>query len=120
MGQFDLIAGTDTPGGPNLLCSPPPPPTGACCRTDGTCFQATQTGCGAFDGTYQGDGTSCGNVSCPQPCPADINGDNLVNTADLLAVINGWGGNGPADINHDGVVNTADLLLVINNWGPCT
>jgi hypothetical protein len=30
-----------------------------------------------------------------------------------------WGGNGIADINHDGVVNTADLLLVINNWGPC-
>ena len=119
VGQFDIAMGTDTPGAPNLLCAPPPPPTGGCCVSDGTCFQATQTTCAAFGGTYQGNGTNCGNVTCVAPCPSDINGDHVVNTGDLLTVINGWGGNGAADINHDGVVNTADLLLVINHWGPC-
>lgn len=53
-------------------------------------------------------------------CPADINGDSLVNVVDLLAVINAWGsGGGPADVNGDGVVNVGDLLAVINAWGAC-
>jgi hypothetical protein len=49
-----------------------------------------------------------------------------VNTADLLAVINGWGACPPpcppycsSDINHDCVTNSGDLLAVINAWGPC-
>ncbi len=64
------------------------------------------------------------------PCAADINGNGTVNTADLLAVINGWGAcAGPcpphcaADIapqpNGNCLVNSGDLLMVINNWGPC-
>ena len=63
----------------------------------------------------------------PPATPGDINGDNLVNVADLLAVINAWGtcpGSPqpcPADIapspNGDGVVNIQDLLMIINNWG---
>ena len=63
-------------------------------------------------------------------CPADIapsGGDGVVNTADLLLVINTWGACAgcPADIAPtgppmgDGIVNTADLLFVINHWGPC-
>jgi hypothetical protein len=48
--------------------------TGACCLPDGTCqtlasFQCTQQG-----GTYEGDNTLCGSVTCPQPgacCLAD-------------------------------------------------
>jgi hypothetical protein len=58
----------------------------------------------------------------------DINGDNVVNTADLLTVINNWGpcpppapGNCLGDVAPapagDGAVNSADLLLIINNWG---
>jgi hypothetical protein len=55
------------------------------------------------------------------PCPSDINHDNVVNTADLLAVINTWGPcpGCPTDLNGDGNVNTADLLAVINAWGNC-
>jgi hypothetical protein len=38
----------------------------------------------------------------------------------LLAVIDQWGSNdSPADINGDGIVNVADLLLIIDGWGDC-
>jgi len=56
-------------------------------------------------------------------CPADLNGDGVVNTADLLALLAAWGdcpGGGepcPADINGDGIVNTVDLLILLGNWG---
>jgi hypothetical protein len=61
----------------------------------------------------------------PPPTPGDINGDQIVNVADLLAVINSWGScanpsNCPADVappGGDDAVNVADLLFVINNWG---
>ncbi|MCI0364161.1 MAG: hypothetical protein L0Y44_10625 [Phycisphaerales bacterium] len=54
-------------------------------------------------------------------CPADINGDLVVNVNDLLAVISAWGavGPNPADINADQVVNVIDLLAVISAWGTC-
>ena len=62
----------------------------------------------------------------PPPCPGNINGDGVVNVADLLAVINAWGPcpnpcppNCAADVNHDCVVNVADLLTVINGRGAC-
>jgi hypothetical protein len=55
------------------------------------------------------------------PCPADVNGDDLVNANDLLAVIGAWGACAgcPADVNNDGSVNVTDLLTVIGAWGPC-
>ena len=62
----------------------------------------------------------------PPPCPGDINSDQVINVADLLAVINSWGScptpcppNCSADINLDCTVNVSDLLAVINAWGPC-
>ncbi|MCI0365762.1 MAG: S8 family serine peptidase [Phycisphaerales bacterium] len=59
------------------------------------------------------------------PCPPDIDGDDTVGVADLLAVISSWG---PcplpcaADIapsGGDGTVDINDLLAVISAWGPC-
>ena len=61
-------------------------------------------------------------ISSGVPCPADINGDALVNVIDLLAVINAWGPCPPpcpADTNSDGTVNVSDLLEVISGWGAC-
>ena len=57
----------------------------------------------------------------PPVCDSDINNDNVVNSGDLLAVINAWGpcSGCPEDINADGFVNSGDLLAVINAWGPC-
>lgn len=53
----------------------------------------------------------------------DVNGDDVVNVADLLCVITDWG-TCPAppqsclsDLNSSGSVEVADLLLVITNWG---
>lgn len=62
----------------------------------------------------------------PMPdCPADIDRNGTVNSADLTAVINGWGAcplTGVmciADVNNDGTVGTLDLLAVTNAWGDC-
>ena len=49
----------------------------------------------------------------------DINGDGVVNTADLLLLLAAWGDcpGCPEDLDGDGVVNTADLLTLLANWG---
>ncbi|MCP4249645.1 MAG: hypothetical protein GY778_21605, partial [bacterium] len=42
---------------------------GACCHPDGTCTEETdQATCEGLGGGWQGDFTSCGSTSCPQPC----------------------------------------------------
>lgn len=56
----------------------------------------------------------------PVPCPADLNGDGNVNSADLALLLGAWGQSGvPADINGMGGVNSADLALLLGAWGPC-
>lgn len=53
-------------------------------------------------------------------CPADTNGDNVVNFADLNNVLSFFGQNGvglPGDVNNDGVVNFNDLNLVLSFFG---
>jgi hypothetical protein len=49
--------------------------------------------------------------------PGDVNGDGVVNGADLSAILSGWGLPGASDLNHDGTTNGADLSLVLSNWG---
>ena len=48
----------------------------------------------------------------------DVNGDGIVSTTDVLAVIGAWGScNGcAADLDDNGTVNVSDLLIVIENW----
>ncbi len=56
-------------------------------------------------------------------CPGDANEpfDGIVNTNDLLAVLDNWGAaGGIGDANNDGLVSYQDLLLVIAGWGMCT
>ncbi|MAI66475.1 MAG: hypothetical protein CMJ26_01190 [Phycisphaerae bacterium] len=53
-------------------------------------------------------------------CEGDIDGNSMVNVADLLAIIDQWGLiDSPADVTGDGIVDVSDLLLVVGNWGPC-
>lgn len=55
----------------------------------------------------------------PPGSPSDLNGDGLVNGADLAIVLNAWGARvSIADMNADGVVNGADLAAVLNSWSP--
>ncbi|MDW8107749.1 MAG: S8 family serine peptidase [Armatimonadota bacterium] len=50
--------------------------------------------------------------------PGDLNGDNVINNADLLLILFNFGANNPSvDLTGDGVVNNADLLLVLFNFG---
>lgn len=55
------------------------------------------------------------------PCGyADFNGDNAVNTQDVLAFLNAWNaGNSSADCNGDNTVNTQDVLCFLNIWNSC-
>ena len=52
-------------------------------------------------------------------CPADLNDDGSVNTADLLILLAAWGTEGPGDIDGDGLVATPDLLQLLAAWGDC-
>jgi hypothetical protein len=52
--------------------------------------------------------------------PGDINGDNIIDDADLLQVLFAFGQSGsnrPEDLNGDSTVDDADLLLVLFNFG---
>ncbi|MDG2021930.1 MAG: M12 family metallo-peptidase [Phycisphaerales bacterium] len=46
----------------------------------------------------------------------DLNGDGLVNGADLGLLLAGWGEPGPTDLNGDGTTNGADLGLLLAAW----
>ncbi len=50
--------------------------------------------------------------------PADLNGDGVVDGADLNLLLNAWGScpDCPADLNGDGVVDGADLGLLLSAW----
>jgi hypothetical protein len=51
-------------------------------------------------------------------CLGDLNGDNMVDTADLGGLLGSFGSAGPfGDINGDGTVDTADLGILLVNFG---
>lgn len=53
-------------------------------------------------------------------CAADLNGDGVVDGADLASLLSNWGPNeGAADLTGDGVVNGADLANLLSGWGAC-
>jgi hypothetical protein len=54
-------------------------------------------------------------------CNPDLNGDDVVDGADVGLLLAAWGQgvDGPADIDQDGDVDGADLGLLLSAWGPC-
>lgn len=62
-----------------------------------------------------------GNTDCD--CVGDLNGDGIVDGADLSSVFSFWGpcptDDCAADINFDGEINGSDLALVLAAWGDC-
>ena len=51
------------------------------------------------------------------PRSADLNGDGVVDGADLGALLSQWGAQGgPADLNGDGLVDGADLGGMLARW----
>ncbi|MEC9374355.1 MAG: hypothetical protein VYC34_10955 [Planctomycetota bacterium] len=61
------------------------------------------------------------SASGAAPCPADMNGDGVINSADLGVMLGAWGPCGvcPTDLNSDGNVGSADLGVMLGSWGPC-
>jgi len=51
-------------------------------------------------------------------CPADLNGDQVVNGSDLAVVLSGWGSNS-GDLTGDGNTDGSDLANLLSTWGDC-
>ena len=51
-------------------------------------------------------------------CPADLNLDGEVDSADLGAVLAAWG-TPEADLDGNGDTDSADLGVVLAGWGTC-
>ena len=53
-------------------------------------------------------------------CPGDLDGDGLVDGADLTILLADWGlSDSVADLSDDGLVDGADLSALLGDWGPC-
>lgn len=55
------------------------------------------------------------------PCPADLNGNGIVDGADLGILLGSWGpcAGCLADFGMDGIVDGADLGILLGSWGAC-
>ncbi len=77
--------------------------------------EATASGIGLADATL------LEMIPIPPDCPADANGDNAVNGADLSVLLSQFGQNvvpgTGGDTNGDGIVNGADLSVLLSNFG---
>jgi hypothetical protein len=56
----------------------------------------------------------------PPECPADLDGNGLVDGGDLGLLLSGWGAPGAADIDGSGAVDGSDLGIMLSAWGPCS
>jgi hypothetical protein len=70
---------------------------------------------------FRVDDFSCTDPATP--CPGDTNGDQVVDNADLQAVLDAWASmtgdpnyNPDADLNDDGTVENADLQEILDYW----
>lgn len=73
---------------------------------------------------YVLDGNSSIWVITPQPvpCPADLDGNGMVDGADLAILLGAWGPCPgifcPPDLDGNGFVGAADLAILLGAWGP--
>jgi len=59
-------------------------------------------------------------VPAAAQCTGDLNGNGVVDGADLGALLTAWGTQGgSADVTGDGIVDGADLGALLVKWGPC-
>lgn len=53
-------------------------------------------------------------------CPADLDGNGMIDGGDLASVLGSWGDSGSsADLDGDGVVGGGDLAILLGGWGAC-
>ncbi|MCX5641256.1 MAG: FG-GAP-like repeat-containing protein [Planctomycetota bacterium] len=65
------------------------------------------------------DDFSISAVVCVNPCMGDLDGNHVVNGADLGMLLAGWGAGGIGDLDGNGAINGADLGLLLAAWGAC-
>ena len=90
---------------------------------EATCGETYILRVGAFGAAQFGEGNlsiSC-DGDCGQACVGDLNGDDVVNGADLTILLGEWNEEGEniADLNGDLIVSGADLTILLGAWGPC-
>lgn len=74
----------------------------------------------AVDHRFQDSSHTTGSFSigATNPCPADLNGDGVLNFFDVSAFLNAFNDNSPiADLNGDGQLNFFDVSLFLNSFG---
>lgn len=72
------------------------------------------SGSSASDLSIVADGVESG-----PSLPGDLDGNGVVDGADLAILLTDWGRSGvPADLNGDGVVDGGDLAVLLSNWSP--
>jgi hypothetical protein len=72
---------------------------------------------GGYQENLEGSGTFL--ITCAPTCLGDLDGDGLVNAADLAVLLGQWGGPGSADLNANGTVEGGDLATMLGAWGNC-
>ena len=84
------------------------------------CGKSYYISVGSFSATAFGNGTLTITQagSCGAPCPADLNNDGQVSSADITILLSGWGTSSP-DLNGDGIVGSADITVLLSAWGAC-
>ena len=65
------------------------------------------------------DDFSISTVVCVNPCLGDLDGNGVVNGADLGLLLAGWGNSGNSDLDGNGDTNGADLGTLLAAWGVC-
>ena len=90
------------------------------CNGNGTWDSCDISSGASLDANGNGTPDECEIFDCVSDI-APEGGNGIVDTDDLLQVINNWGavGSNVADITGDENVDTDDLLAVINAWGVC-
>lgn len=88
------------------------PPGGiASVLVNGTTGEGTVSGVFSLDMVADADSPTCAENP-------DLNGDGLVNGADLTILLGDWNApGGPADINCDDIVDGVDLTILLGAWG---
>jgi choice-of-anchor B domain-containing protein len=109
VGYFDTFPSDDAPGYDGAWSCYPYFPSETVIVTD------RSGGLFVLD-TSEAVGSGCGT-----PCTGDIDGNDVVDTADLVALLAAWGPcpGCPADLDGNDVVDTADLVALLAAWGPC-
>lgn len=93
------VSGPDGPGGSNPI--------------------AGWSGPGAV-GEYLISFSPCAQFVPESDCPADLDGNGVVDGADLGLLLGDWDRVSMlADLNDDGSVDGADLGVLLGAWGPC-